>query len=264
MDGTKLKLKKPIFDLEILNTLQCKMRIKNLFFWLISMLLSSGIFGQTNDDNSSAIELNTFYNQHINKTAILYSGPAYIPQRFPMVGTPFIGSDSLSLGWISYDGQYYKDVPLQWDVFQNYVLTQSLLTNARMILRNELIDSFFFAGHLVKFMPRNKENNLLNEGLYDILYAGPTTLMARRKKVVQARSDKNVLINDMIDKHLYYIRKKGIYYQAGNKKDVAYLFAKDLPEIKRVVRRNNLKWKKNIEQILMIAVVHYDKAKTIK
>lgn len=181
-----------------------------------------------------------------------------------MEGSPFLDNDTLTSGWISYDGQYYKDVLLQWDVLQNYVLTQSLVSNAKMILRNELIDSFSFGGHLVKFMPRDKKNNLMNEGLYDIIYAGPTTLMAGRKKVNKQRLETNTPVYHLTENNSYYIKKKGIYYQVSNKNDLAYLFAKDMAEIKKVVRRNKLKWKKDLEQVLLIAVVYYDKAHTIK
>lgn len=240
------------------------MRIKNLSLCLIPVLFSLSIFAQSIDKNFSANNLNTYYNHQIGKSAILYSGTAYITLRIPMEGSPFLGSDTLTLGWMSYDGQYYKDVLLQWDVFQNYVLTQSLISNAKLILRNDLIDSFSFAGHLVKFMPRDKENNLMNEGLYDILYAGSTSLIARRKKVNKERLDTNKPIYQISDKNSYYIKKKGIYCQVSNKKDLADLFAKDLAEIKKAVRRNKLKWKKDFEQVLMIAVAHYDKANTIK
>ena len=222
--------------------------------------MSLSIYAQSIDKNSFPKDLNNFYNQHIGKSAILYSGPAYIAQTFRMEGSPFLGSDTLTLGWIRYDDHYYKDVLLQWDVFQNYIVTQSLVSNAKMILRNELIDSFFFAGHLVKYLPANKENNLMKEGLYDILYAGPTTLMARRKKIAKDGHWNSKVVYHILDKSKYYIKKKGIYYLVSNRNDLAHLFGKKMAEIKKIVRGNELRWKKDFEQILVIAVVHYDKS----
>lgn len=241
-----------------------KMRIRNLSLSFIPLLLYLSSFAQSPGTNSPANELNTFYNQHIGKSAIIYSGPSYVTPIYPREGSPFLASDTLTLGWISYEGQYYKEVLLQWDVLQNYVLTRSLVSKAKMILRSDLIDSFSFAGHLVKFMPRDQENNLMNEGLYDILYAGPTTLMAQRKKVTRETKDSKTVIYEISDKNSFYIRKKGIYYQVGNKRDLLDLFAKDPVEIKKIVRQNKLKWKRNLEQILMLAVVQYDKSNTIK
>lgn len=238
-----------------------KMGIKNLFLGLLAVLLSLGISAQSIDkENSSANEFNTFYNQHIGKASILYSGSAYITMQLPMTGNPFFGGDTLCPGWIRYDGQLYNEVFIQWDVLQNYVLTQSLVSEAKLILRNELIDSFSFAGHLVKFMAGDRENNLMQEGLYDILYEGYTTLMVRRKKVGRQKIEMNVPIYQISVKDLYYIRKKGIYYQVDNKKDVARLYGKEMGEIKKIVRRNKLKWKKDLEQILLLAVVSFDKA----
>ena len=240
------------------------MRIINLALCFISVLLPFGIFAQSVEKKSSENDLNAFYNQHIGKSAVLFSGPAYVALNFPMEETPFLGNDTMTLGWISYDGQLYQNVSLQWDVYQNFVLTRSLVNNTKMILRNELIDSFSFAGHLLKFIPRNPEKNLANEGFYDILYDGPTTLMARRKKILEEKMESNTLIYRMTKKNTFFIRKNGTYYQVSNKKDLAYLFGKDLAEIKRTVRRNRLKWKRDLEQILILAVVQYDKAHTIK
>jgi hypothetical protein len=82
--------------------------------------------------------------------------------------------------------------------------------------------------------------------------------------VTRERKDSKTVIYEISDKNSYYIRKKGIYYQVSNKKDVVDLFAKDLVEIKKIVRQNKLKWKKNLEQILRLAVVNYDKPNPIK
>lgn len=236
------------------------MGIQKLSLCFISVILSSVVFAQSIDLDSPSKESNTFYNKHIGKSAILYSGPAYVAQQFRMEGSPFLGSDTLTSGWISYDGQYYNNVLLQWDIFQNYVITGSMVSNSKMILRNELIDSFSFAGHLVKYLSSDKENNLMQEGLYDILYIGPSTLMARRIIITRDLMSNNQLVYYMLDKSKHYIRKKGIYYHVSNKKDLAHLFAKEMTEIKRAVRRNKLNWKKDLEQILGIAVVHYDKS----
>lgn len=241
-----------------------KMRIRNLSLSLISTFISLSCFAQSIYKNSPSNDLNAFYNQHIGKAALLFSGPSYVTQTYPMQGSPFLASDTLTLGWISYDGHYYNNILLQWDILQNYVLTKSLAGYDKMILRTELIDSFSFAGHLVKFIPRNLDHNLMNEGLYEVLYAGATSLIARRRKESKERIDDKKVIYEMIDKSRYYINKKGIYYQVSNKKDLAALLTKDMPEIKKAVRKNKLKWRKNLEQVLILAVVHSDKANTLK
>ena len=104
----------------------------------------------------------------------------------------------------------------------------------------------------------------MHEGFYDILYKGPTTLMARRKKIARDLMTNNKMVYYMIDKSTHYIRKNGTYYLVSNKRDIGRLFAKEMAEINRMARRNKLKWNKNFEQILEIAVVHYDKSNPVK
>lgn len=239
------------------------MRNKKLTLFLSALLLSLVVFAQSAEKNSALDKLNELYNQHIGYSAILYSGPSYIHQNYPMNGTPFFASDTLSPGWVSYDGHFYNNILLQWDVLQNYVLTYSPAQNGKLVLRNELIDSFYFAGHLIKFLPQDKKSNLMKGGLYDILYKGPTTYIVSRKKSLNTNMEKKNLLN-VFDKNSYYIKKNGIYYLVKNKKDITDLFPKDISTIKKEVRRNELRWKKDLEQILMIAVVQYDKLHPVK
>ena len=241
-----------------------KMRIKNVSLFFISLFFIWSSFAQSANMEATSQELTSIYNRHIGQSAILYSGPAYITLGIPMEGSPFLNNDTLAAGWISYNGQHYDNVLLQWDILQNYVLTQSLVENARIILRNDLIDSFYYAGHLVKFMAQDKENNLMQEGLYDVIYSGPTTLMARREKINKQEVGSNSITYRISEKNIFYIRKKGTYYRVDNRNDLAYVFGNSMTEIKRFVRNNHLKWKDDLEQILLFAVDHYDKVNPLK
>lgn len=190
----------------------------------------------------------------------VYVGRVYAEQTYLMNGSPYLASDSMSSGWIVYDGQFFPDVKLQWDVFQNFVLIRALNGYSKIILRNELIDSFHFAGHTVRQMEANRDQNLSVGGLYDILYEGKIAFIARRKKENMANLDGRRVVYHFRDKSILYVKKDEVYYRVSNRRDVLRLFSSQAAGIKRDVRRAGLRWKKDFEQALLVSVMHYDKA----
>lgn len=233
------------------------MRTKLLLSVLLSIFFCSG-FCQPIQNVKSEDEINTLYNKKLQASSNLYSGPQYIEQNYPQSGSPFFSSDSLRNGWISYDGHLYTDVLLQWDVFQNYVITLSLKENSKLILRNDLIDSFYFSGHLVKTMKADKELNLLQAGFYEFLYNGKTAVIAIRKKTNMGIIQGGSMVYDFTSKNKIYVKKEGIYFLISNKKDILKLFPKDKSAIKRLVRKAALNWRKNLDQSASIAAQYHD------
>lgn len=229
-----------------------------LLLLLTAMLICGNAFSQFSESDASLQKLNHFYLDEIGSSADIYSGAVYVEQAYRKRGTPFFASDTLSNGWIVYNGQLYPDLKLQWDVLQNYVLTKSLVGYSKLILRNDLIDSFFFAGHLIRYMPANKEQNLMNSGFYDILYRGATPLIASRKKDNIQTIEAMTVYYRFDDKSKYYIQKDSIYYRVANKRDVLKLFPARASGIKRQVRRAGINWRKEFEQALTIAVTYID------
>ena len=232
--------------------------ISKLLLSVFFSLTLLSVFSQPNQNSKSEAEINALYNKKLQGSSNLYSGPQYIEQNYPQTGTPFFISDSLAMGWISYDSHLYTNVPLQWDVFQNYVITLSLKENAKLILRNDLIDSFYFSGHLLKNIEADKEHNLLQAGLYDFLYDGKTTVIAMRKKTSMGIIQGSAMVYNFTSKDKIYVKKDGIYYLVNRKKDILKLFSKDKSAIKRLVRKAELNWRRNLDQSAAIAARYYD------
>lgn len=203
-------------------------------------------------------DVNEFYNEKMENASNIFSGPQYIPQNYRRRGSPFFLTDSLSKGWVSYDSHIYPDVQLQWDILQNYVIIRALSGNAKIILRNDLIDSFYFSGHLIRYMPADKQHNLLYDGFYDVLYDGKTRVLAKRLKETHPNLDELKVRFDFIDKNSFYVRKNGLNYLVTNKRDILKLFHAHRTAIKRHVRKEGLNWRKDFDKCVVIAAHYYD------
>lgn len=227
---------------------------------LITLLLVCNLEASSQATNKLQIptELNEFYNKNMEHSADIFSGPQYIPQNYLKKGSPFFLSDSLTKGWIFYDKILYRDVQLQWDILQNYVITGALGGYSKIILRNELIDSFQFAGHLVRYMPQDKTHNLLNDGFYDILYDGNTQVIVKRLRQTHSNLDELKVRFDFLDRDRVYVKKNDLYYLVSNKSDLLKLFHANRTAIKRLVRKEDLNWRKDFERCVVIASRYYD------
>lgn len=205
-------------------------------------------------------KLNDVYNKYTVESSRLYTGPVYVEQTYLKKGSPFLASDTMSGGWIVYDHHFYPSVAIQWDVYKNYVLVRSLGGFNKVILNNDLIDSFYIAGHLVQNMQPDEEKNLANGGLYELIYTGDTEVIVKRKKENKMEFENSRILYRFYEKNIHYVKKGGIYYRVNNKKDVLRLYGSEYQSaIKREIRRHGLNWRRDFEQCLIAATSYYDK-----
>ncbi|MEO6818861.1 MAG: hypothetical protein ABI204_03975 [Ginsengibacter sp.] len=215
-------------------------------------------FSQLDQNIKSESAVKRLFDQKLQGSSKLYSGPEYIEQTYRMIGNQFFISDSLVNGWVSYGGHLYTDIPMQWDLLQDYVIIKSLRKEEKLVLRNDLIDSFYLSGHLVKNMEADKNHNLLRAGFYDILYTNKTAVIAMRKKETLGIIQGVDVFYNFSAKDKIYVKKEGTYYLINNKKDIVKLFSNKRAAIKRLVRKEGLNWRKNLDQCVVVAAQYYD------
>lgn len=221
------------------------------------LLLNLPTIAQTTE-RSATEALNDLYNQTIDGTAFIYTGPEYMIQSFPKTGSPFFLLDSVENGSIRYAGQWYKNMPLQWDILQNYVLTKALNGFSKIILQNDLIDSFTIADHTIIKLKEDKSANLYNTDFYDALYRGAIEVYARRSKETFSTIKDERIIYHFKNKDKFYIKKNGIFYRVSNRREVIRILAAHSSAINKEIRKEGLNWRKNFEESLVTASQQYD------
>ena len=230
-----------------------------IIFFLLAFIYSQSVRAQTNEKQELA-SLNAYYNSKVDSTAFLFTGDEYVYQSYLKVGSPYFLLDSLSRGSIRYAGHLYSNAELQWDILQNYVLTRSLDGYSKVILRNDLIDSFSIDGHTIIKLYENKLANLYNTDFYDVLYRGSTELYARRMKETYNMIRNDKVIYHFRNKDKFYIKKKDIFYRVSNKREALRLYSAHASDINHAVRKEGLKWRTDFEACLLIAAAQYDQS----
>ena len=199
------------------------------------------------------------YNTYTDGNAPIYNGTEYLYYHFIMEGDPFFIKVELSNGWVGYAGRIYVPVRLGYDIQRNQVTIASADNFARIVLQNELVDSFYLAGHTFIKLNADYKQNLSTTGFYDLLYNGRVKLFARRIKLIEDVIKDNTVVRVFTEKDRFYVYKKSLYYLVSNKKEAYRLFADKQHQVKKQLRHEHIKLRqKNFEAGLLRAVEFYD------
>lgn len=216
----------------------------------------TGKYSSSEDDVANAINL---YDQFTAKNAPVYNGKEYVFYTFRMKGYPFFLSEKFSKGWVSYEGKKYESIELEYDLTRNELVVLAPDRRAAMVLHNELVDSFGFAGYKFISLEKNENARLDYAGFYNLLYDGKTQILARRKKSIREVIEDKPGVRYFPSQDRFYIHKNGKYYPVNNSKDVYKVFTDKRKQVKKMMRRNHIKIKKgNFENSIVKAAQLYD------
>ena len=236
-------------------------------FLLISFCLllfgNTSFCQQSNDNNSIEQEnqLKKMYLNYVGAQASIYNGRQYIPYHFLKEGHPFFLSDTLSDAWISYEGNIYN-IPMQYDVARDQVIISNLAGGTRIFLQNERIDSFHFLNHTFLRLIQNPNENLENTGFYDVLYKGNVVVLAFRKKSFTESIQASKVVRYFNTQDRFFILKNGKYHPVKNEREVFEILEGNSNEIKKLLRRQGLKFRKSkFENALIMAATISDQSK---
>ena len=105
--------------------------------------------------------------------ASLYSGVLYAGYNLRLLGHPFYQSDSPIQGSLTYDGTFFPDVPLSYDLEKDLVVIPDKHNILKIQLISEKLLYFTIGDHrFIHLRPNNSEVNAPAEGFYEVLYEG--------------------------------------------------------------------------------------------
>jgi hypothetical protein len=190
----------------------------------------------------------------------LYNGIEYTASYPGTSGHPYYEWDTLQQGSIFYDGVFYPNIGLKFNLVNNDVILMGK-QNLAVSLIPEKIQSFTIRDHqFIHVKEDSTADKLTNGGYYEVLYSGPTSVLATRKKNVE----RSTRVEDpMVFKQYnrYFVKKKGVYYPVETANDLLALCEDQKEALKTYLRKSKLNFKKNPENSFVNAVSYYDQLK---
>ncbi|TPE39581.1 hypothetical protein [Pontibacter mangrovi] len=241
----------------------------SLVFLLMLPLLPLPALAQAQQNDTSFVseavaEAVQLYRKSINIQSHLYTGAEYhVPQRPYLDGDQYYGSSKYAPAAVKYDGAWYHDVPLLYDVVQGEIVTVHPASGYALKLVKEKVEAFVLPGDevFVSLHPDTAAGAVLQPGFYGVLYDGQVKVYVLRDKEVQERVTPDGLEGEfkVVDK--YFLYKDDAYHEVSRKRHVLSLLQDEKKPLKKFIRENKLRFRKQREKAIVSVAQQYDKLK---
>ena len=212
------------------------------------------------DTLSSLIEYPvSIYYQSLGEQSPLYNGSEFVDYGAKIhIGHPFYKTTDFVKGTIHFDGMVFGNAMMLYDIIKDKIIIQHFDKIYRIEIPVKKIEKFAILGHtFIPLLPDSGQ--VIEEGFYDRLYSGKISLFAKRKKLI--REDRNgTEINNVVDeKNFFYILKQNVYYPIKNQRALLNLLKDKSDQIRKLLRTNGIKFRKDPERAILLGVEFYDR-----
>lgn len=234
---------------------------KRFLYILLICILSRHLSAQDVDDTTlheNALNaINTYY-QNLGDESPLYNGSEYLEYAYTLQeGDPFFQLNTFVNGNITLDGMTFTNVPMLYDIVKDQVIIQDFQRVYKINLPANRIQQFFLLSHLFVRLTGDSAEQL-KTGFYDQLYKGKIALYAKREKRIMEKYANIQISKVVISENVYYIKKGGVYKTVKNKSSVLSVLKDKKKEVQQYWKTNNIKFKREPEKAMILAVRYYD------
>ena len=214
------------------------MCVNNTYSFLIGLLffsfLTPGLTTlQAQTDSEKKSYYKWFDNSVGNQNTDLYNGTIFI-NRYRTIGEKhrFFEVEDFLEGSVTYDGNNYYDLQMQYDVYQDQLIVKLKQGYADIALQliKDKVDAFEIGKTPFVRVANDSMKQIGSDGFYEVLLQDPKiTLLKKHSKGRQKRVRNGQSYYDFVSKVNYVVYYKEEYYPAKSKSDVLDVF----PELKQ-------------------------------
>ena len=247
------------------NCIDCeRCHMKFVCIFLLTLLLQR-VSAQFAPGDSALLSMGTHnaaeaYNDRVKGNLHLYNGTEYRRPGNGIKGIPFFITDSLVTGAIFYDGSLYTHVPLRYDMVTDDVITNNYTQDKELKLVPEKISYFLLPEHaFVRITADSTMPSFITTGLYEKLYEGKMTVLARRSKLARPLPDN--INKEYVQYDDYFVLLNNIFYKAGNSNDFLRTMEDKKEEIRKYIKEQHIRFNKNREASMVKLADYYSQLK---
>lgn len=207
----------------------------------------------------NAVEL---HRKTLGSQSPIYNGSRYAAPKQTFEQHPYFSSEDWLTGTVHYDGEFFSDVALMYDLLSDAVITEHLPSGHAIQLVPGKLKKFSIAGHTFeKIINDSSSSGLPRTGFYDVLYAGNTKVVASRQKFLREKIEVRVITVTYEERNRYFILRDGIFFPVRSKGSVLKVLENRRQELKRFLKRERIIFSDNRELALKRLAEHYDNVK---
>lgn len=238
------------------------MRIFTIALFLYALFpgktYAQGTIAEANSAREVAAYPVSLYKEATSISQNLYNGRQYYVYDARMEEHQFFEQRRWLKGMVLYDGQQFDSIPMLYDIFHDELVIRHF-NGDHVLLQTVKVDSFVVDNHHFARLEAGKDiNPQMRTGFYDIIYSGKSRTLVRRTKSRQEKIVDKTVIAYYPEKNFFYVFKDGRYNSVHTKKSMLALFPERKRELRRVLRENKIKFRKNRELAIAKMVETYD------
>jgi hypothetical protein len=234
-----------------------------LLLLLIQLIFKNTVFCQ---DSTGVLsepirETVSFYDRFIAENSTLYNGSEYIGYDPRIRGIPYYEADGFEKGFLAYNHCILSNVALNYDIVRDEVLSTRYNDNVRIRLAIEKIDSFSLGIHFFMWInPDIGSSSVLHAGFYERVYNGKSKFFIKRRKLYRQKRDAEPDDKGWFEESDHFFVWYGLkFHEIHGKNDLFILFGKSNKEVKKFLRKKGIKYRKDKEKAIYMALAFFDK-----
>jgi hypothetical protein len=223
------------------------------------LLLTQNVLAQRSVVDTSYVataksNLQKKYSEERKSELLLIRGTDYAEYEAILDEHPFFLSDDWMFGTICYNENVYAQVPLQYDIHSDKLVTENPATGRKIELVKQNVSWFILEGHRFIFL----EGSNVPSGYYELLVNGSAQLLANYHKAFQESTATGKLQVRVEEIKRYYIFKNGLLSPVKGKSTLLAALSDQRSVIQQEIKRRKLNFNKNKEQALAESVSIYN------
>ena len=202
------------------------------------------------------------YEQALGSQSRLYNGSRYFAPEHSLEEHPFFYSEDWLIGAAFYDGEYFENIALMYDLHKSVLITEHGPSGHPIQLVPGRLQHFSIAGHYFERIENDSvSNSLPQSGFYNILYPGETRVIARRQKLLREQISGSNVETFFDERTRYFVYKNGVYFPIKNKASLMKVLGDKKSELKRFIKQNKVRFSLDREVLFKSVAEFYDSRK---
>jgi len=182
------------------------------------------------------------YDRAARPESLLFNGPEYVNYVKPgTIGHQFFMSAEPRLGTVNYRNATFRDVPLSYDLARDQVVMTYPGQATTITLVPDKLTAFTLGEHQFVHLVADSAGRLPT-GFYEVLLAGPVSLLAHHSKRVQQQIIQQVLNFEFKQTDQLYVRTASKLVEISSLNDLLALLPAHQSEVQRYARQQQLRF----------------------
>lgn len=180
------------------------------------------------------------YERALEGTQHLYNGSEYIAYQPLDEEHPYFLTDEWTTGSLKYDGEWFYEVPLLFDIDRELLIASYYYKGIKMHLNNNRIDEFTIAGHRFINAKTRLDSTRSGIGFFELMYDGKTSVLVKRIKKLNNRIDGLEESREFLESNPVYLVAQGQLVKINTRHDILKALIQNKKELKTFIRKNGL------------------------